>query len=421
MDLGPVLMNSHSAGRGVLGSLAGSKVDQNDPHHLYGEKPACQSAPTPPVIIDMAVGQPLDMAEDDGLSRQENIPYSRFKSAQKPAGKVGSGENCHGAAKVGESAAVSWLYPRIKRRYWLWSGMINRKPQPLENQDAVPRIADWAGLRSSETIENASFSSGAALSVLHMALQNNGLPQALLRARLGLRAAEACVGFSGRQERAADLRDEVHLLRPGDQPGPAGAIYQQWLTVVAHPLRIGRLRKSLPEPMQGRVAGWLAMGHGSPVAQVASVVEFVLSEFPRHEAEALILGDVVLARACGWEYVVPLLASGLKTRDLRKTGDQLRLACHRAVFTSASAAVQLASDLTRRAGRLRAVAPKLRAKAADQAVEMFLSQDAVSPSVALTGLMSDRAARRLCDRLVDLGVVQELTGRATFRLYGVGA
>lgn len=41
----------------------------------------------------------------------------------------------------------------------------------------------------------------------------------------------------------------------------------------------------------------------------------------------------------------------------------------------------------------------------------------MKPTV-LTSLRSDRAARRFCDRLVDLGVVRELTGRDTFRLYG---
>ena len=84
----------------------------------------------------------------------------------------------------------------------------------------------------------------------------------------------------------------------------------------------------------------------------------------------------------------------------------------------------MASDLTRRAERLRAVTPNLRAKGAGAAVEMFVTRDALSPSVALTNPansvgMSDRAARRLCDRLVELGAVRELTGRDTFRLYGV--
>ena len=106
----------------------------------------------------------------------------------------------------------------------------------------------------------------------------------------------------------------------------------------------------------------------------------------------------------------------MKSRDLRKTGDDLRLACHQAVLVSATEAVRLAADVSRRAARLKMVAPKLRAKGAGAAVEMFLSQDAVAPS-ALP--LPDRAARRLCDRLVDLGVVRELTGRDTFRLYGV--
>ena len=47
---------------------------------------------------------------------------------------------------------------------------------------------------------------------------------------------------------------------------------------------------------------------------------------------------------------------------------------------------------------------------------MFLTRDAVAPSSLP---LPDRAARRLCDRLVELGAVGELTGRDTFRLYGV--
>ena len=146
------------------------------------------------------------------------------------------------------------------------------------------------------------------------------------------------------------------------------------------------------------------------------VLEATLTEAPRAEVPALILADAALAHALGWSHVVPLLAAGLKRTDLRKRGHDLRLACHRAVTASAIEATRLAVDLARRAALLKGVAPKLRAKGAADAVEIFLTQDAVAPS-ALP--LSDRAARRLCDRLVDLGAVRELTGRDTFRLYGV--
>jgi hypothetical protein len=131
---------------------------------------------------------------------------------------------------------------------------------------------------------------------------------------------------------------------------------------------------------------------------------------------ALILADGALAQALGWDHVVPLLAAGLKRADLRKRGDDLRLACHHALLSSVVEAVRQAADLARRAAHLNAVAPKLRAKGSGEAVEMFLTRDAMAPS-ALP--LPDRAARRLCDRLVELGAVRELTGRDTFRLYGV--
>ncbi len=152
------------------------------------------------------------------------------------------------------------------------------------------------------------------------------------------------------------------------------------------------------------------------MTRAAMVLEAVLTATPRAEVPALVLADAALAQALGWEHLLPLLAAGLKWTDLRKQGDDLRLAFHRALTSSAVDAVRQAADLARRAAHLKAVAPKLRAKGAGDAVEMFLTRDAMAPS-ALP--LPDRAARRLCDRLVDLGAVRELTGRDTFRLYGV--
>jgi hypothetical protein len=94
------------------------------------------------------------------------------------------------------------------------------------------------------------------------------------------------------------------------------------------------------------------------------------------------------------------------------------LACRKAIVTAAVDLTRVAADLSRRSARLRAIASKLRAKGSEDAVALFLSRDAVAPA-ALTSLRSDRAARRFCDRLVELEVVRELTGRDTFRLYGI--
>jgi hypothetical protein len=222
--------------------------------------------------------------------------------------------------------------------------------------------------------------------------------------------------FSGRPERAGELRDTVHLLRLGDLPGPAGETYLSWRRAAERSLSVKALGRALPTFEPDQIAMWLDAGQGVPVTRAALVLEVVLTDAPRAETSSLILADAALAQALGWDHVVPLLAAGLKRTDLRKRGDDLRLACHRALVSSAVEAVRLAADLARRAAHLKAVAPKLRAKGAGDAVEMFLTRDAIAPS-ALP--LTDRAARRLCDRLVDLGAARELTGRDTFRLYGV--
>jgi hypothetical protein len=62
--------------------------------------------------------------------------------------------------------------------------------------------------------------------------------------------------------------------------------------------------------------------------------------------------------------------------------------------------------------------PKLRAKGAAAVVGGLLEDDAMAPSLRVAK-MSQRGRRRLFDRLVDLGAVRELSGRDSFRLYGL--
>ena len=290
------------------------------------------------------------------------------------------------------------------------------RPDHISDLDTIPRMPAWVTSARAETLEDVAFLSGASLNHLHLVLGRAEVPQALLRDRLALRAAEACVAFSGRPERAGDLRDAVHLLRPGDLPGPAGETSLAWRRAVERPVSIKALGRALPAFEPGQIATWLDAGKRLSVTRAAMVLEAVMREVPRADVAGLILADAALAQALGWDHLVPLLAPALKRADLRKQGEDLLLACHRALIASAVEAVRLAADLARRAAHLKAIAPKLRAKGASDAVEMFLTRDAVAPS-ALP--LPDRAARRLCDRLVDLGAVRELTGRDTFRLYGV--
>ena len=283
---------------------------------------------------------------------------------------------------------------------------------------AIPPLPGWITAQPSETLETAAFRSGAVLAHLHGVTLQAAVPQALLRERLALAAADVCAGIEGWRKGQAVLRDAAHLTRPGDHPGPAGLILRLWSQAVARPIAVGHLGKVLEGLTPDRIALCLDSMGGSPVDRAARVIEAVLTEAPRAETAALILADAVLSKVMGRDHLLPLLAVSVKPRDLRLRGDDLRLACHRAVVAGAGQAVPLASALARAAARLQAVVPKLRARGATRAIEMFLSRDALAPG-ALAAFMSDRAARRLCDRLVDLGVVRELTGRDTFRLYGV--
>ncbi len=88
------------------------------------------------------------------------------------------------------------------------------------------------------------------------------------------------------------------------------------------------------------------------------------------------------------------------------------------VAVAAVRAVDLANELARRAVKLQAAAAEVRTKNAAAVVARLLTQDAVTTR-HVRGMISDRAARRLFERLRMLGGVRELSGRPLFRIYGL--
>lgn len=308
-----------------------------------------------------------------------------------------------------------------------------RGAAPAPQRDSEPGgqgAPSWIRAHPADTPEMVGLLAGAALATLHPCFvrRREDLPGALIGDRLALAAAEASLRFAGRPAGAAELRDATHLLRPGERPGPAGAVFDLWRRAVRLPLGPGwpsELDRSLPVSAI-EVLGPEDPDPAGPVTRAGRVLARALAAWPREEASALILAEAALAAALGWSHPAPLISRGLRRGDLHLDGAALDLACHRAVVTALPGTLALVADLARRAERLRAVAPKLRAKAADAALGLFFSEDAVSPSIALAPVvrggaarMSDRAARRLCDRLTELGVLRELTGRSSFRLYGL--
>jgi hypothetical protein len=283
-------------------------------------------------------------------------------------------------------------------------------------------LPGWISAAPAETLESAAFRSGAALAHLSCVTAVADLPQALWRDRLALVAAEVCAGISGRREGAGAMRDALHLTKAGDDPGPAGNILRQWSRAVSRPISVSNLARALEGVAPERIALSLDATGPTPVDRAALVIEAVLEGNPRGEIAALILADAVLSLALGRDHLLPLLGPVMTARDLRLRGDDLRLACHRSAVRGVGQALPLAGTLARAAARLRAAVPKLRAKGAARAVEMILSQDVLTPVAlarAMPEILSDRAARRLCERLVELGALRELSGRDTFRLYGV--
>ena len=135
----------------------------------------------------------------------------------------------------------------------------------------------WTASGREEGIELAAFSSGAALALLDRALADPDgmMPAALLRDRLALGAAEACLKFEGRRANEAEIRDAACLTRAGDALGPAGGMFDRWRRMA----RIDLARKDRADrsPRSFRTTWPRSSRSGSGICRARADREAVLS------------------------------------------------------------------------------------------------------------------------------------------------
>ncbi len=329
---------------------------------------------------------------------------------------------------------------------------------------ARPPIAPAVG---AEAGSGAAFRAGAGLALLDAALRQDPPFSGALRQRLALRAATSCAALARHREDFSALRDAEHLSPGGAHTSPAGRLHRFWRDFSGRPVEpdAKTLRRAadlleLPQDLDLKALAealrQIAQRENNPLAAAAQASAAGMKLFcdaspagadvsragnnphadvsragnrPHAEIWAFWLSDLMLAHRLGWESPLPMLATVIAHPSLRRGGAGRRprpgepewaqaVACGYAL--AASQAFALAAELSRRSEKLLAIAPKLRAKGAERVIELLLSDDVISPaSASKLARLSDRAARRLFDRLIELDAVRELSGRPNFRLYGL--
>ncbi|WP_108610495.1 DUF1403 family protein [Aminobacter sp. MSH1] len=334
------------------------------------------------------------------------------------------------------------------RHHGTLSGIASAVPMatvPAWLRRAVPDAQSLAGKGVGlNALEDLAITAGAAIGALDTVVRRQERWAGAWRQRLALAAAGVTARQAGRVEDESALRDAVLLTRMGDNVGPAGHLLLAWRRLAARPAEemlteknLTAVLEDLGHPRDDHAVGDLADELRQLCASIGMVGmltgTFIAAK--RHgfaRAVGAWLADALLAQRLGWPQAVPLLGAelGLGSRPGRSrrstiaiatsTGDEADRAKSllAAQARAALRAIDLSAEFGRRADRLLAVAPKLRAKASDIVIERLLSDDAIVASEKIAG-MSDRGLRRLFDRLVELGAVRELSGRPAFRIYGL--
>lgn len=292
----------------------------------------------------------------------------------------------------------------------------------------------------SKGLDDIAIAAGAAIGALDAVVRRQERWAGAWRQRLALGAAAMTTRQAGRVEDEAALRDAVLLTRPGDDVGPAGRMLLVWRRLATRPTEelltgasIGAVLDELGLARHDETANDLA-DELRQLAATDGAVGMLIGAFAAAERRGLPravgcwFADAMLAQRLGWTHAVPLLGGEVAGANgsgrPRRAATSIEAAPERAkILLAAQAraalrAVDQSADIERRADRLIAVAPGLRARGADDVVDRLLSDDAIVASAKIAG-MSDRSLRRLFERLVELGAVRELSGRAAFRIYGI--
>lgn len=304
---------------------------------------------------------------------------------------------------------------------------------------STPTVPGWAIPRGpiASAVE-AAFMAGSALNSLDNFVRSDPPWVGAWRQRLALKCAVAAATLAGRKEDEVQLRDAWHLRQSGAEPGPAGNILGAWR-------RLASQSPALDEPILRSTVELLGLRwsvdlgrlpedldpvirSGRPAPLIAAQV---MIEIQRLRPDAGLLGwwlaDLALAQRMRWPLAVPLLAMQARGPAFRSPSDRGRVrpegegferAVCVALALAAVEACRVAGEIAPRAARLAAVTSKLRAKGAGEVIQLLLDDDAVSGTLQTKDL-TRWGSRRLFARLTALGAVRELSGRASFRLYGL--